>query len=47
MDDFEDLMLLRECDQRGRVAGAPVCELAEALDYLRALDAELDEDESE
>jgi predicted HD phosphohydrolase/predicted nucleotidyltransferase len=45
MDDFEDLMLLRECDRRGRVAGAPVCELAEALDYLRELEAELDGEE--
>ena len=41
-EHFEDLMLLRECDSRGRVPGAIVCELAEALDYLRGLEDELD-----
>lgn len=38
--DFEDLMLLRELDAAGRRRGAAVCTVAEALDYLRALDAE-------
>ena len=40
LEDFEDLMELRELDRRGRVAGAPVCELAEALEYIRGLEAE-------
>ncbi|HEY8505595.1 MAG TPA: HD domain-containing protein [Gemmataceae bacterium] len=36
--DFEDLMLLRELDDRGRVPGAPVGTVDEALDYLRELE---------
>jgi predicted nucleotidyltransferase len=36
--DFEDLMLLHECDAGGRVPGAMVCTLDEALDYLRELE---------
>ena len=36
-EDFEDLMLLRELDARGRVPGAIVGELAEALAYIKAL----------
>jgi hypothetical protein len=36
-EDFEDLMLLRELDNRGRVPGAHVGTLDEALDYLREL----------
>jgi predicted HD phosphohydrolase len=43
MEDFDDLMLLCECDRRGRVPGAPVGELTEALDSLRRLADELDE----
>ena len=39
-EEFEDLMLLRELDTRGRVPGAIVCELAEALDYIKGLDLE-------
>lgn len=39
-EDFEDLLLLRELDTRGRVSGAFVCEIGEALDYLRSLDAQ-------
>jgi HD domain len=42
-EEFEDLMLLRELDKRGRVPGAIVCELAEALDYIMALAAEDDD----
>ncbi len=42
-EDFEDLMLLQECDARGRVPGAIVCELAEALAYIKAL-ADEDDD---
>jgi predicted HD phosphohydrolase len=36
--DFEDLLLLRECDDAGRVSGATVCTVDEALDYLRELE---------
>jgi hypothetical protein len=39
-EDFEDLMLLRECDDRGRVPGAIVGTLDEALDYLKELERE-------
>jgi predicted nucleotidyltransferase len=38
----EDLMLLNEFDRRGRVRGAFVCELDEALDYLRELSENAD-----
>ncbi|MFO0952800.1 MAG: hypothetical protein U0835_16955 [Isosphaeraceae bacterium] len=44
LEEFDDLLLLRELDRRGRVPGAQVCEVAEALDYLRKLDEELSED---
>jgi hypothetical protein len=37
-EDFEDLMLLEECDDGGRVPGAAVGTLDEALDYLRQLE---------
>jgi hypothetical protein len=40
LDDFEDLMLLRELDRKGRVPGAVVPELSEALEYVRGLEAE-------
>jgi hypothetical protein len=36
--DFEELMLLHECDVGGRVPGAVVGTLDEALDYLRELE---------
>jgi predicted nucleotidyltransferase/predicted HD phosphohydrolase len=36
--DFEDLMLLRELDDQGRVPGAVVPTLDEALDYLKELE---------
>jgi hypothetical protein len=36
--DFEDLMLLRELDDAGRVPGAVVCTVDEALAYLRELE---------
>jgi len=38
--DFEDLMLLRRLDDKGRVPGAPVGTLDEALDFLRELERE-------
>ncbi|MCI0380009.1 MAG: tRNA adenylyltransferase [Gemmataceae bacterium] len=39
-EDFDDLMLLRELDSAGRVPGAVVCALEEALHYLQELDRE-------
>jgi hypothetical protein len=36
--DFEDLMLLRDLDDQGRVPGAMVGTLDEALDYLKELE---------
>ncbi len=42
-EEFEDLMLLRELDSRGRVPGAFVCEVAEALAFIKALADEADE----
>lgn len=38
--DFEDLLLLQECDSRGRQAGVPVPTVDEALDYLREQERE-------
>ena len=38
--DFDDLMLLRECDDAGRVPGITVCTLDEAIAFLRDLEAE-------
>lgn len=37
-EDFEDLLLLRELDDAGRVPGAPVGTVDEALDYLKELE---------
>ena len=37
---FEDLTLLRDLDEAGRVPGAEVCTVEEALAYLRGLKAE-------
>jgi hypothetical protein len=36
--DFDDLMLLRELDSAGRVPGAHVGTVDEALDYLKELE---------
>jgi predicted HD phosphohydrolase len=44
LEDFEDLMLLRDLDRRGRVPGEAVGEVAEALDYLRGLESACDGD---
>jgi len=41
-EEFDDLMLLRELDARGRIPGAIVCELEEALEYIRTLADESD-----
>jgi hypothetical protein len=38
--DFEDLMILEECDTRGRVPGAIVGTVDEALEYLRETERE-------
>lgn len=37
---FDDLVLLRDADEAGRVPGAEVGTIDEALDYLRGLEAE-------
>jgi hypothetical protein len=39
-EDFEDLMLLRELDDAGRVSGAVVGTVDEAIEYLRELSRE-------
>ena len=39
-EDYDDLMLLADCDRRGRVPGAPVPELPEVFEYFRDLDFE-------
>jgi hypothetical protein len=44
-EDFEDLMLLRDLDDQGRVPGAPVGTIDEALEYLRTLAEENDGNE--
>ncbi|AGA29065.1 HD domain-containing protein [Singulisphaera acidiphila] len=44
-EDFEDLMLLRELDSKGRQPGAVVCEVSEALEYIRRMADEDDLDE--
>jgi len=36
-ENFEELLLLAQCDRQGRVAGVAVPELEEALDYIREL----------
>ena len=36
-EDFEELLLLAQCDRQGRIPGVAVPELEEALDYLREL----------
>lgn len=38
-EDFEDLMLLRQCDDAGRRRGVEVCTVSEALAFIRALDS--------
>jgi hypothetical protein len=38
--DFEDLLVLEECDSGGRVSGAPVGTVDEALDYIRETERE-------
>jgi len=38
-EDFDDLMLLRELDTAGRRRGVQVCEVSEALDFIRGLES--------
>ncbi len=44
-EEFEDAVLLARLDRAGRVPGTPVRALAEALDFIRNLATEWDEDE--
>lgn len=37
-EDYEELMLLADCDRRGRQRGAIVPDIEEAIEYLRELD---------
>ncbi len=39
-DDYEELLLLAECDRAGRAQGVPVPDVPEAFDYLRRLAAD-------
>jgi hypothetical protein len=39
-EDFEDLLLLEECDEGGRVPGVVVCSVDEAIEYLRQTERE-------
>ena len=39
-EDFDDLMLLEECDCKGRERGVQVPTLDEALAFLRAVEQE-------
>jgi hypothetical protein len=38
-EDFEELLLLAECDKRGRLKGVEAPDLEEAIAYLRDLSA--------
>jgi hypothetical protein len=40
LEDFDDLLLLSELDKKGRQPGVVVCDLKEALDFIRRLEAE-------
>jgi hypothetical protein len=35
---YDDLLLLGDCDRHGRVSGAIVCWLEEALDFIEELE---------
>lgn len=39
-EGLDDLLLLRDLDEAGRIPGAVVCSVDEALDYLKGLEAE-------
>lgn len=42
-EHFDDLLLLAQCDQQGRIPGAPVPTVDEALDYIAGLEQAWDE----
>jgi hypothetical protein len=42
-ENFDELMLLADCDRRGRVVGMDVPDVCDALNYIRALDEECGE----
>jgi hypothetical protein len=42
-EHFDDIVLLARCDRDARVPGEQVCELEEALDYIRNLDTAWDD----
>jgi hypothetical protein len=39
-ESFEELMLLQECDDKGRIPGAQVCSVDEALEFIKNLGEE-------
>ncbi len=39
-ENFDELMLLAECDRQGRAVGVRTCEVSEAIEYLRSLSEE-------
>jgi predicted HD phosphohydrolase len=45
-ENFDELMLLADCDRQGRAVGARTCEANEAIDYLRRLAEECGESET-
>ncbi len=42
-ENFDELMLLAQCDRQGRAVGVRTCETGEAIDYLRRLAEECGE----
>ena len=42
-EDFRDLMLLADCDRKGRVRGVLVPDIVDALEYVRSLDGAWEE----
>lgn len=42
-EHFDDLVLLARCDQEGRVPGAEVCDVDEALEYIAGLSTAWDD----
>jgi hypothetical protein len=45
-ENFDELMLLAECDRQGRAIGARTCDVDEAIEYLRRLAEECGESEA-
>ncbi|MGA7698624.1 MAG: HD domain-containing protein [Thermoguttaceae bacterium] len=45
-ENFDELMLLAECDRQGRTIGARTCDASEAIDCLRRLSEECGETEA-